>query len=236
MMLPLDGRTRLEQVQTWLVQALDGLIGTDPNVGLRAFGIAPRAKQDCSDSTLLVPVAGFERDDLSRSLRFLRPSGYSPIAFSLEQAASDLPPRGTSSILLITAGAESCQADPCTTAARLMRDGRVSRIYVVALGADRDVQRKLDCIGEFRAVSSEMQLQSALREVVREVRRRESGSVTLFEPGQERIVVTGALRERLRVSEGTYDVLIQAGGETFEWSDVEIRGNMEAKAGTKPPR
>jgi hypothetical protein len=236
MMTPLDGKTRLEQTQSALVQALDGLTGTDPNVGLRVFGIAPRAQHDCSDSTLLVPVSGFDRGDLSRSLRFLRPSGYSPIAFSLEQAATDLPSGGSSSVLLITGSTESCEADPCAAAAQLMRDGRVSRIYVLALGADRTAQRGLDCIGEYRAVRSEMEFQSALRDVVREVRRREGGSVVLFKPGKDEIVASGALEGRLRVSEGTYDVLIRAGGDTFTWPSVTIRGNMEAKAGDKPPR
>ncbi len=236
MMTPLDGKTRLEQIQGGLIQALDGLTGTDPNVGLRVFGIAPRAQHDCSDSTLLVPVSGFDRNDLSRSLRFLRPSGYSPIALSLEQAAADLPSSGSSSILLITGSTESCKANPCAAAARLMRDGRVSRIYVIALGADRTTQRGLDCIGEYRAVRSEMQLQSALRDVVREVRRREGGSVALFKPGEDEIVVSGALQERLRVSEGTYDVLVQSGDDSFSWPAVEIRGDMEAKAGDKPPK
>ena len=236
MMTPLDGKTRLEQIQGGLTQALDGLSGTDPNVGLRVFGIAPRAQHDCSDSTLLAPVSGFDRGDLSRSLRLLRPSGYSPIAFSLEQAAADLPSGGSNSVLLITGSTESCEADPCAAAARLMRDGRVSRIYVIALGADRTAQRGLDCIGEYRAVRSEMQLQSALRDVVREVRRREGGSVALFEPGEDEIVASGALEERLRVSEGTYDVLVRSGDDTFTWPGVEIRGNVEAKAGDKPPR
>jgi hypothetical protein len=81
-----------------------------------------------------------------------------------------------------------------------------------------------------------MQLQSALREVVREVRRREGGSVVLFKPGEDEIVASGALEERLRVSEGTYDVLIRSGGDTFTWPAVTIRGNLQAKAGEKPPR
>ena len=236
MMNPLDGKTRLEQVQGSLVQALDGLTGTDPNVGLRVFGIAPRAQQDCSDSTLLVPASGFDRTDLSRSLRFLRPSGYSPIAYSLDQAGADLPAGESNSVLLITGSTESCESDPCTAAARLIRDGSVSRIYVIALGADRATQRKLDCIGEYRAVRSEMQLQEALRDVVREVRRRDGGSVTLFTPGEDQIVVSGALRERLRVSQGIYDVQIRSGEDTFTWPGVKIRGNMEAKAGNKPPK
>jgi len=236
MMNPLDGKTRLEQVQGTLAQALDGLTGTDANVGLRVFGIAPHAQQDCFDSTLLVPASGLDRRDLSRSLRFLRPSGYSPIAYSLDQAAADLPAGGSSSVLLITGSTESCEGDPCAAAARLIRDGRVSRIYVVALGADRAIQRRLDCIGEYRAVRSEMQLQSALRDVIREVRRREEGSVVLFTPGGSEIVASGALQERLRVTEGTYDVLIRSGDDTFTWPGLEIRGNMESKAGAKPPR
>ena len=50
------------------------------------------------------------------------------------------------------------------------------------------------------------------------------------------IDISPALRERLRVTQGTYDVLIRSGDDTFTWPGVKIRGNMEAKAGAKPPR
>jgi len=236
MLTQLDGKTRLQQVQSTLVESIDTLTGTGANVGLRVFGIAPRSQHDCADSTLLVPADEIDRRGLSRALGLLRPAGYSPIAYSLKQAAADLPGGGANSLLLITGSTETCDGDPCAAAGKLIRDGGVGRIYVVALGAEREEQRRLDCIGDYYAVRSELELQSTLREIVREVRRREEGAVAVFRSGWGELVASGALQERLRVTSGSYDVLVRTGDKVFSWEGVLIRGDMEATAGARPPR
>ena len=232
----LEDRTRLEQLRDTLVPAIDSLEGTDTSVGLRVFGIAPKGQQDCSDSTLLVPVSGLNRRALSRSLDMLRPAGRSPIARSLELAPADLPASGARFVVLLAGGPDSCDEDVCAAAARAVREGGLSRIHIVALGGGREARRRLDCAGEYHEVRSKLELEALLRELLREVRRGGEGSVALFSPGFARLVVSGSLLERLVVTAGTYDVLIRTGDETFTWPGVEIRGAVEAAAGPRPPR
>ena len=49
-------RTHLEQVVQVTQEAVLGLSGSDVKLGMRAYGILPPARRDCTDSTLLLPV------------------------------------------------------------------------------------------------------------------------------------------------------------------------------------
>ena len=228
--------SRMEQVEAILSESLDGLGPDAANLGLRVFGIMPPARRDCQDSTLLLPVAPLDDRALSRALELLRPSGHSPIAYSLERAANDLPQDGENAIVLITGSSESCGGDLCGTASSLLRSGAAARIYVVALGVSYAERRELDCAGDYHAVQSATELKSALREIFRGLLRGEPGTVNLFRAGSDRWVAGGFLGERLEVAPGVYDVQIRAEGRTYAWEELEISGNVEARAGRRPPR
>ena len=232
----LDGRPRLEQLRETLGAAIDSLVGTDTGVGLRVFGIAPLEQEQCNDSTLLVPAGRLDRRALTRSLDMLRPTGKAPIARSLELAPGDLRSSGQRFVLLIAGGGDSCGGDVCAAAARAVREGGLSRIYVVELGGGHDLRRGLDCAGDVRVVRSKLDLDAALRDVLREVRRGGEGSVSVFSPGFSRLVASGPLLERIVVAEGTYDVLVRVGNETWTWPDVKLRGAVDATAGPRAPR
>jgi hypothetical protein len=230
----LDGRPRLEQLGETLEAAFESLVGTDTGVGLRVFGIAPLEQRQCEDSTLLVPAGRLDRRALTRSLDMLRPTGRSPIARSLELAPADLRSTGARYVLLITGGPESCGGDVCAAAARAVREGGLSRIYVVSLAGSSGPVRPLDCVGDHRIVRSKLELDAALRDILREVRRGGAGSVAVFSRGNSRLVTSGPLSERLVVAEGTYDVLVRVGDDTWTWPALEIRGSMDAVAGPRP--
>jgi hypothetical protein len=110
----------------------------------------------------------------------------------------------------------------------------VSRIYVLALAGAGGPVRSLDCAGDYRVVRSKLDLDAALRDILREVRRGGAGSVAVFSPGWSRLVTSGPLSERLVLGEGTYDVLVRAGDETWTWPGLEIRGSVDAVAGPRP--
>lgn len=230
----LDGRPRLEQLGETLGAAFDSLVGTDTGVGLRVFGIAPLEPKQCEDSTLLVPAGRLDRRALTRSLGMLRPTGRSPIARSLELAPADLRSTGPRYVLLIAGGPDSCGGDVCQAAAEAVREGGLSRIYVLALAGAGGPVRGLDCAGDYRVVRSKLDLDAALRDILREVRRGGAGSVAVFSPGWSRLVTSGPLSERLVLGEGTYDVLVRAGDETWTWPGLEIRGSVDAVAGPRP--
>lgn len=229
-------RGRLEQVARMTGEALSSLSGSGVDVGLRVFGIVPRSRRECEDSTLLTPVQPVNPRSISSSLKLLRPSGYSPIAHSLAEAANDLPAGDRNALVLITGSVESCEGKPCAEAAKLLRSGAVSRIYVVALGIGFEERNELDCIGDYRSVAGGAELRDALREILREVRRGGPGVVNLFESGGGNWVAGGSLGERIDVNPGRYDVVIRTNGETYTWTETELSGSVEAVAGARPPR
>jgi hypothetical protein len=228
-------RSRMELVQRVLPDAVAGIASGRLNVGLRAYGIAPRARRDCGDSTLLAPLGRAERPLIARVIENLRPTGYAPIAYSLRHAGSDLPAGGNNAMVLITGGGEDCGGDVCTAAAEMLRSGNASRLYVVALGNDQSGSRALDCIGELHAVKTGADLKKALSEIFRSALRMDLGVVNLFEAGGGSWIANGALRERIDVTAGSYDVMINTGSKQYSWQGLEISGEMEVEARERPP-
>jgi hypothetical protein len=229
-------RSRMNQVSRTVAEAAEGLNGSRARLGLRAYGILPPSRRDCRDSLLLVPPAPLDRRALSRALTSLRPSGLSPIAYSLEAAGGDLPDGAENVVVLITGGPDSCDGDPCAAATRLLRSGEVSLVHVLGLGIGFEQGEALACAGNYQSVTSAAELKSALREIFRAVLRDEPGTVNLFEPAGGGWVAGGYLRERLEVNPGRYDVQIRTGGEAWVWENVELTGSVEADATARPPR
>jgi Ca-activated chloride channel family protein len=103
-----DGRTRFRAA----VSAMQQVVGARPGgveVGLRIYGsrIAD-GPGSCKDSELVVPVGPADKDALRTALGKARPLGNTPIAYSLEQAATDLSDSGPRTIVLVSDGEESC--------------------------------------------------------------------------------------------------------------------------------
>jgi hypothetical protein len=229
-------RSRMELVQAVLPDQLAGIASSRLNVALRVYGIAPRSRRDCGDSTLLAPLGRADRPLIAQSIENLRPTGFAPIAYSLRHAAADLPAGGNNAIVLITGSLDTCGGDLCSSAAELLRSATASRIYVVALGERKSAVSALDCVGQFHAVATGAELKSVLRDIFRSALRMDLGVVSLFEGGGGDWVAAGALRERIEVTSGNYDVLIRAGSKEYSWQGLEITGDMEAEARERAPR
>ena len=103
-----DGRTRIAAAKEALaafVAQLPADAGLD--VGLRVYGTRIQALDAgaCEDTTLLVPVAAFDRDALQTAVRDTQPLGATPIAYALERAGDDLAAvPGPALIVLVTDG------------------------------------------------------------------------------------------------------------------------------------
>jgi len=233
----LETGERLDIAQQALRDLISDVPSDDVALGLRVFGAASAGRRDCSDSALVVPVGEPRRGALFSARDRLQPNGLAPIDYALELAAADLPEGQRNSIVLLTGSVDNCDGDPCATAGRLMRSGRVGRIYVIGLGIDRDQSRKLDCIGEYRQADTPGELKSALREIVRSGPRADQGTLAVFRADQpETWVAGGFLGEKIKLSAGTYDVVIRTEGKSYVWESLEINGNFEATAGRKPPQ
>lgn len=230
------GRERLELVRRTLAEVAAGLQRSSLRLGVRVFGITPRSRRNCEDSSLIWPVQSIDGPQIARTLDLLRPTGFSPIAHSLQRVNNDLPENGGGTLVLITGSLENCGGDVCAEATRLLRRGIAGRIAVVAVGLDREKRRALECIGEVYAVDGRRQLRSTLREILADSRSIAEGSVSIFESGWDVFVTGGALDEQIDISSGRYDVLVRTRGKAYVWENLTIAGELETVAGPSPKR
>ncbi len=143
-----DGRTRFQAAVSAMKQVVGALPG-DAAVGLRIYGsrIAD-GPGSCKDSELVVPVGPADKGALRTALGKARPLGNTPIAYSLEQAAADLPDSGSRTIVLVSDGEESCGGDPCEVARDLSQQGLDLHVDVVGFQVDAAARNQLTCVAQ----------------------------------------------------------------------------------------
>lgn len=138
----IDGTSKMEIAKTTL-EDLSYWIPEDFDLALRAYGNrSPSNQKDCADSSLLVPFGEGNREYIRRAIAGLRPTGQTPIAFALNQAAGDFGSMQSSrSLVLVSDGIESCNGDPVTAARGLREQGIVVHLIGFGLGSadDEDV-------------------------------------------------------------------------------------------------
>ncbi|GAA1829450.1 VWA domain-containing protein [Microlunatus capsulatus] len=144
------GKSKISIAKAALASVVRGLPADAP-VGLRVYGATVFDRSDkgaCTDSQLVVPIGTANRDALQDEIRQYEPYGETPISYSLEQAAGDLGKDGKRTILLVSDGEETCDADPCETAAAITEAGVDVKVDVVGLAVSGKVRDQLRCVAD----------------------------------------------------------------------------------------
>ena len=129
------------------------------NVGLRVYGHKGDNTEgskaiSCRASELLVPVRGLDKAALIAQVEAMQPTGWTPIAYSLQQAAADFQPGGesiTNAIVLVTDGEETCDPDVqqvCQAAAALHESNVAVITHVVPFALTEQEIAQVRCIAE----------------------------------------------------------------------------------------
>lgn len=119
----------------------------DREVGLMAYG--HRRKGDCADIELLVPPAANSAPAIRSAVQSLRFLGMTPLSASLRKAAEALRyTEGPATVVLITDGIETCDADPCVTAEELKKTGVNFTAHVIGFGLSREEGTQVSCIAQ----------------------------------------------------------------------------------------
>lgn len=166
-----DGETRIQTAKTLLSKTVDDL-NDIPNleVGLRVYGhqsAITQNFQDCNDTKLEVPIAAGNSSEIKSKILGIQAKGTTPIARSLEAAASDFPDNtGRNIIILITDGIEACDNDPCVIAQKL-KDKEVNVTpFVIGLGLDLSYLEKFNCIGNYAEAETKDAFARVLENVI----------------------------------------------------------------------
>ena len=110
-----------------------GMIPQGTNVAFRVYGDQSFVKhRNCKDTQLLMPLSPLNQQKILAKIRNITPRGKTPIAYSISQAPLDLAGAiGSSVVLLITDGIESCEGDPAEAAAKLFKSGIKTKLHVI---------------------------------------------------------------------------------------------------------
>jgi Ca-activated chloride channel family protein len=140
------------------------------HLGLVAYG--HRREGDCTDIETVVPVGEVDPPAFARRVEGLMPRGRTPLTAAVRRAAellryADRP----ATVILLSDGIETCNADPCALAEELERGGVAFTAHVVGFDVtDPNDQAQLSCLadntgGQFLTADSADELAEALRVV-----------------------------------------------------------------------
>lgn len=167
----IDGIAKIEiarQVVGELVRGWD----PDRSLGLVAYG--HRREGDCTDIETLIPVGPVDAEAFTAAVDGLVPRGKTPLTEAVREAAEALSYADRpATVILVSDGIETCDADPCALGAELERRGVAFTAHVVGFDvAAPEEQAQLQCLAEntggmFLAAADAAELTDALETVAK---------------------------------------------------------------------
>ncbi len=161
----IKGRAKIE-IAREVVRNLVSTLPEETELGLMAYG--HRKKGDCADIELLIPVGKVDRSAFAQTVDDILPKGMTPITAALELAAEGLSYKESkATVILVSDGLETCDADPCAAAKELEKAGIDFTAHVIAFDLKPEETEKLQCIadstgGKFFPASDATSLKDAL--------------------------------------------------------------------------
>ena len=161
----IDGKPKLEIARETLRTVL-ATIPADLELGLMAYG--HREKGSCEDIELVVPPAAGSGSAISAAADSMKFLGKTPLSAAVRQAAEALKyTEDKATVILITDGLETCNADPCAVGTELEQAGIDFTAHVVGFGLTAEEGREVACLaentgGKYIQASDEAGLKDAL--------------------------------------------------------------------------
>ncbi|MCP5081809.1 MAG: VWA domain-containing protein [Alphaproteobacteria bacterium] len=168
-----DGEPKIAIAKRVVSQVLGDLAGK-VNMGVIAYG--HRSKGDCKDIQTLIPVGPVNAEDYMSVIGKVQPKGKTPITDAVRRGADELKYREEkATIILVSDGLETCEADPCALARELEGQGIDFTVHVVGFDLRKQDTTSLQCLaeetgGKYLPADSASELGSAIGEVVAEVK------------------------------------------------------------------
>lgn len=165
----IGGTAKVAMARETLGEVLEGLPAQN-RLGLMVYG--HRRKGDCGDIELAVPVGAGTAKPIADFANAMNPKGKTPLTEAVRRAAKALRyDEAPASVVLITDGIETCDADPCALARELEAGGIGFTAHVVGFGLSREEGRQVACLaeetgGRYFEASDAAGLKRALRDVV----------------------------------------------------------------------
>ena len=131
-------------------EAMASIIESMPDtarVGLILYG--HRRKGDCDDVERAVALGVVDKPALSAAIEGINPKGKTPITRSLRAAVDILrTEEGTSTVVLVSDGEETCDPDPCAATRELKETGVDFVVHVIGFDVNDEQRAQLECIAD----------------------------------------------------------------------------------------
>ena len=194
-------------------------------LGLTVYG--HRSKGDCNDIQTLLPVGPANPAAIAAAVDGLTPKGKTPLTAAVRRAAQQLKfTESKATVILVSDGKETCEADPCAAAKELKKLGVDFRVHVVGFDIRKDEQAGLKCLadntgGLYLSADNATQLNAALKTAVVEVKK------------ETRTVAAPRKPEPALKPGHHFTALLAPGGpvaaDSMRWDIFEAATNLEGK-------
>ncbi len=218
------GNRRMIDIAKDVLSSLVTTLPTDVHVGMRVYGhrIKEGARGACEDSQQVQPIAPLNRDRLLARIRAINALGTTPIAYSLQQVATDLKSGGgPQMVVLVTDGREECNGDPKAAIELLKAQGLQVRVNIVGFAlTDAAAQKQLAEAaalsgGTYVTARDGDALKTALEDALRvpfEVRDSAGAVVAAARVGDKAVTLPA----------GTFTVVVQTAGRELTINGVRV--------------
>lgn len=165
----IGNKTKIEIARETLGTVLKS-VPKSTSLGLMVYG--HRDKGSCSDIELAIPPAVGTEAAITKFVNGINPKGKTPLTEAVRQAAETLKyTEDKATVILLTDGLETCEADPCALATELEQKGVDFTAHVVGFGLTADEGKKVACLaentgGKYFQASDAAQLADALKQTV----------------------------------------------------------------------
>jgi Mg-chelatase subunit ChlD len=187
MAVRIEGKTRMEIAKKAAKIYINNLQQKNINIGLIVYGHKgsnqARDKQiSCEGIEEIYPLGKVNFTTFNDALDRFKPTGYTPIAASLEKAKKVLSKydskKYNNTILIISDGEETCGGDPIAKAKELNSSNIGVIINVIGLDVDKAVETQLQNIaqsggGEYYSVKAEEEIANAMKKHEEYMRQHE---------------------------------------------------------------
>ena len=165
-----SGRRKIDAARSAVRSAL-GQLAPGTQIGIRVFGARAAGRSRavaCRDSQLLAPIGDVNTSDALDRLADITPNGRTPIGYTLQKAAEDLPDGADRTVILISDGGDNCAPpNPCSVAKEASNEGVDFRIEAIGFQVNARARSQLRCIaraggGSFRDADDADELSQGL--------------------------------------------------------------------------
>ncbi len=168
----IDGKNKIVIARD-VVRDVLGDVPAGMKLGVLAYG--HRSEGDCNDIETVLPVEAVDADRYMSVIDGINPKGKTPLTEAVRRAAEELKYDDVpATVILVSDGIETCNADPCALAAELASGGVDFTVHVVGFDVTAEEAASFSCLaertgGQFFTARNAGELTDALDTAVQDV-------------------------------------------------------------------